>query len=290
MPAIDLMSFMACYSQETDIDKHVIRIESERALTEKSKIKGYWEIHQPGTWNLEEEEGTREYFDETERRRYVDPGLQPGALYAWIPEMFEFYEHPGETVLEVGCGIGTDASQWAKGGAIYTGVDLTEKAVSMARKRFEIYGYKGEFRTADAENLPFEPESFDIVYSFGVLHHTPDTQKAINEVYRVLKPGGRAFIMLYHKACDYYLTQFRFGILRGEMFRMSAQEVLNKYTEVKGNSPLTKCYTRKQADQLFSQFSKREYHVRRLHGPLNKPYLFWLEKIIGWNLAIKATK
>jgi ubiquinone/menaquinone biosynthesis C-methylase UbiE len=195
--------------------------------------------------------------------------------------MFEFCEHPRKKVLEIGCGIGTDASQWAKGSAEYTGVDLTEKAVSVARKRFEIYGYQGESQTADAEDLPFESESFDIVYSFGVLHHTPDTQKAINEVHRVLKPGGRAFIMLYHKARDYYLTQVRFCVLRGELLRMSAQDVLNKYTEVKGNSPLTKCYTRKQADRLFSQFSRREYHVRRLHGPLDKPYFFWLEKIIG---------
>jgi hypothetical protein len=96
--------------------------------------------------------------------------------------------------------------------------------------------------------------------------------------------------MLNHKASDYCLTQIRFGILRGELFRLSAQEVFNKYTEVEGNSPLTKCYTRKQADVLFSQFSEREYHVRRLHAPLNKPSLFWLERIIGWNLVTKARK
>src|ERR1044071_6701328 len=101
-----------------------------------------------------------------------------------IPEAADFESARGLRVLEIGCGLGTDGAQFAKAGAIYTGVDLTDAAVELARKRFELFNLPGEFRTADAENLDFADNSFDLVYSHGVLHHTPDTVRAVKEVYR----------------------------------------------------------------------------------------------------------
>ena len=98
-----------------------------------------------------------------------------------FPIAADFAGARGLKVLEIGCGLGTDGAQFAEAGADYTGVDLTEAAVELARKRFELFDLPGKFQTADAENLDFADESFDLVYSHGVLHHTPETAKAIRK-------------------------------------------------------------------------------------------------------------
>ena len=97
----------------------------------------------------------------------------------------------------------------AKAGADYTGIDLTEAAIELARKRFALSQLNGEFRVSDAENLDFDDASFDLVYSHGVLHHTPDIEAAVREIYRVLKPGGRAIVMLYHRGSYNYRVGIR---------------------------------------------------------------------------------
>src|SRR5207253_10292090 len=115
-----------------------------------------------------------------------------------------------------------DGAQFAKAGADYTGVDLTDAAVDLARKRFELFGLPGEFRAADAESLDFADESFDLVYSHGVLHHTPDIAAAVSEIHRVLKPRGQAIIMLYHRGSYNYrigirvLRRLGAGLLKSE--------------------------------------------------------------------------
>src|SRR6266699_3450587 len=121
-----------------------------------------------------------------------------------IPIAADFRSARGLKVLEIGCGLGTDGAQFAEAGADYTGVDLTEAAVELARRRFELFSLPGKFQTADAENLAFADDSFDLVYSHGVLHHTPETEKAIQEIHRVLRPGGRAVVMLYHRGSYNY--------------------------------------------------------------------------------------
>ena len=115
-------------------------------------------------------------------------------------------------VLEVGCGLGTDGAQFAKAGANYTGIDLTDAAVDLARRRFELFQLPGTFRVADAERLDFPDNTFDIVYSHGVLHHTPDTAAAVREIHRVLRPGGKAVVMLYHR--DSYNYRVNISMLR----------------------------------------------------------------------------
>jgi ubiquinone/menaquinone biosynthesis C-methylase UbiE len=115
-------------------------------------------------------------------------------------------------VLEVGCGLGTDGAQFAKAGAVYTGIDLTDAAIDLAKRRFELFQLPGTFRVADAERLDFPDNTFDIVYSHGVLHHTPDTAAAVREVHRVLRPGGKAIVMLYHR--DSYNYRVNISMLR----------------------------------------------------------------------------
>ena len=134
--------------------------------------------------------GTEEYFQDIEEQRY----RSHRHLLPWIEEM-----QPGKSVLEVGCGIGLDALKMARHGLRVTAVDLTDIAIETVRNRFDSLGVQGEFKVSDATSLPFEDSSFDYVYSFGVLHHAQDTAASINEVFRVLKPGGEAKIMLYNR-------------------------------------------------------------------------------------------
>jgi len=159
--------------------------------TLKEEVKRYWDSHPCGTQFTHLEWGSKKFFDEVERFRYW---VQP-----FMHRLMEFNNFKGKKLLEIGCGLGTDLLQFARGDAFVTGLDLAPMSVQLLKNRFALYGYKVDARVNDAENLPFEGNTFDVVYSFGVLHHTPNTQRAINEIYRVLKPSGRFIIMLYHR-------------------------------------------------------------------------------------------
>jgi SAM-dependent methyltransferase len=118
-----------------------------------------------------------------------------------------FEQAKGKKVLEIGTGNGADGVMFALNGAEYAGVDITETALEATRRHFAVQGLTGFFQREDAESLSFPGESFDWVYSHGVLHHTPNTQRAIDEVWRVLKPGGKAVVMLYHKHSFNYFVR-----------------------------------------------------------------------------------
>lgn len=164
---------------------------SEQNSSLKEQVRAFWQEHPCGTKFADAPPGSRKFFELVEEHRYEKE---------WhIPSAAGFAESKGLRVLEVGCGLGTDAAQFAKAGADYTGIDLTQAAVDLAKKRFELFNLRGTFRVADAEGLDFPDNSFDLVYSHGVLHHTPDTAGAVREIHRVLRPGGRAVVMLYHR-------------------------------------------------------------------------------------------
>jgi ubiquinone/menaquinone biosynthesis C-methylase UbiE len=122
----------------------------------------------------------------TEEERY--------STYPWLYEVAEFRKHQGEEVLEIGCGTGSDLLQFAKHGALATGIDLTTKHVELARKRV---GDLAIVHEADARNLPLGDDSFDYVYSHGVLHHTDEPEQVVREMFRVLRPGGRINVHVY---------------------------------------------------------------------------------------------
>src|ERR1044072_8385514 len=166
----------------------------ENNFTLKDRVRAFWQENPCGTKFADAPPGSRKFYELVEEHRYTKE---------WhIPDAAGFSQTKNLSVLEVGCGLGTDGAQFAKAGAIYTGIDLTDAAVDLARRRFEIFNLPGTFRVADAERLDFPDNSFDLVYSHGVLHHTPDTQAAIREIHRVLRPGGRAVVMLYHRDSD----------------------------------------------------------------------------------------
>lgn len=267
----------------------------------KERVRAFWQAHPCGTKFSDAETGTPEFFERVEAHRYDKE---------WhIPEAAGFAGTRGLRVLEIGCGLGTDGAQFAKAGADYTGVDLTEAAVDLARTRFEVSGLPGEFRVADAENLDFADDSFDLVYSHGVLHHTPDTAQAVKEIHRVLKPGGRAVVMLYHRGSYNYRVGIRVlrragasllkseaGIrvinrLTGEPLEslrehagllkassngyLGSDEFLSQSTDGAGN-PLARVYSRREARELFKDF--REVKVRAYF--LNKRFIPLIGKLL----------
>jgi ubiquinone/menaquinone biosynthesis C-methylase UbiE len=161
----------------------------------------------------------------------------------------------------------------------------------------------------DAESLPFTDGTFDLIYSFGVLHHTPDTQKTIDEVYRCLKPGGQAIIMLYHKWSALILgeTVLGYGIRRGKLFKTrSIARLISEFTEFQsqyeGNvNPLTKVYSKREIRKMFKRFDKVDMELHYLwpghFGPLRRLLAVVpdgvkrnLHRVFGWNVVIKATR
>jgi len=158
----------------------------------------FWDTEACGTHFVTHYSNDRDFFSKYREFRYRTE---------WhIPEFAEFAEAAGKRVLEIGCGNGTDGVMFALNGADYTGVDLTAEAVEATRRHFAVEGLRAVFRQENSERLSFANNSFDIVYSFGVLHHTPIPEQAVAEVYRVLKPGGTARIMLYHRhSFNYYV-------------------------------------------------------------------------------------
>jgi SAM-dependent methyltransferase len=262
----------------------------------KERVRAFWQAHPCGTKFSDAEMGTPEFFDRVEAHRYAKE---------WhIPDAADFSGARGLSVLEIGCGLGTDGAQFAKAGAHYTGVDLTEAAIDLARRRFEISGLPGMFQVADAENLGFADASFDRVYAHGVLHHTPDTARAISEIHRVLKPDGQAIVMLYHRGSYNYRIGIRVlrragaGLLKSEngikiVHRLtgepveslrehagllagknggqaSSDEFLSQSTDGAGN-PLARVYSRREARELFKKFSEvelRAYFLNKRFIPL----------------------
>ncbi|HEV2912831.1 MAG TPA: class I SAM-dependent methyltransferase [Pyrinomonadaceae bacterium] len=278
--------------------KDAIETEKGAALgEEKQRARQQWSEDPCGSHLAREHAlGTRAFFDEVERQRYTE--------YApWMRSVMGFDRFAGARLLEIGCGMGTDLLQFARGGARCTGIDLTPRSVEISRHRFALYGLPCDFTLSDAEHLPFADESFDVVYSNGVLHHTPDTSGALLEVKRVLRPGGVARIMLYHKHSLNYWGEMILhrGLLRGELLRgRSPEEIMSRYVEYSehGGRPLVKAYSRREARALFAPFSEVEVEVEQmtrqellLFGHLVPESLFRrLRRTLGWNVIITAKK
>lgn len=166
---------------------------SAAAVATIDEVASYWNRRPCNIRHSTKEVGTRDYFDEVEERKYfVEPH---------IPAFAQFDRWKGKKVLEVGCGLGTDAVNFARAGAEYHAIDLSDASLELARKRFEVFGLKGELRPYNAEQLSqaFAPESFDLVYSFGVIHHTPHPDAVLREIRKVIKPDGELRMMLYAK-------------------------------------------------------------------------------------------
>ncbi len=161
------------------------------------EVRAFWNTEACGTHFIQRFADDRDFFSKYREYRYRT---------SWhIPAFASFAQARGKRVLEIGCGNGADGVMFASHGAHYTGVDLTPQAVDATRRHFAVEKLDGQFRLENAERLSFADDSFDIVYSFGVLHNTKAPDRAVREAHRVLKPGGVALVMLYHRnSFNYY--------------------------------------------------------------------------------------
>jgi SAM-dependent methyltransferase len=151
----------------------------------------YWNRRPCNVRHSTKEVGTREYFDEVEARKYF--------VETHIPAFADFRRWAGRRVLEIGCGLGTDAVNFARAGAVYTGVDVSNVSLELARKRFDVFGLSGELLCVNGEELDtrFPAGTFDLVYSFGVIHHTPNPRAVIERARTLVRPDGELRMMLY---------------------------------------------------------------------------------------------
>lgn len=205
------------------------------------------------------------YLDGVGRQGYEEQARTRYRLEPYIEKFAGFDACAGQKVLEIGVGLGADHQRFAAGGAELVGVDLTERAVEHARRRLQLFGLSSYLQSGDAERLAFTHDSFDVVYSWGVIHHSPNTPQAVAEIHRVLKPGGVARIMIYHKwSLVGYMLWTRYALLRLRPWTGLAA-IYSRYLE----SPGTKAYSRSQAQAMFGRlFSKVAIETVLTHGDL----------------------
>lgn len=223
--------------------------------TDKQQVHDFWSEAACGE-NLYLHGISRQDYETQARRRYE---LEP-----YIAEFAGFECARGKRVLEIGVGLGADHQRFAEAGVILAGIDLTKHAVDHTARRLAAFGLSSELAAGDAEQLDFPDESFDVVYSWGVLHHSPDTAKAVSEVWRVLTRGGTAKVMIYHTwSLVGLMLWIRYALLRLQPWLL-LREMYARYLE----SPGTKAYSIAEARQLFAAFSAVSIRVVLTHGDL----------------------
>jgi ubiquinone/menaquinone biosynthesis C-methylase UbiE len=246
-------------------------------------VRSYWERQACGTdvdATGTKDSLTPEWFRSVEDHRYeVEP---------FIHGIAQFTRHHGKAVLEVGVGAGTDHLQWARAGTKLYGVDLTEKAIDTTRAHLGLYGFSSNLQRVDAEILPFADAFFDVVWSYGVIHHSAHPERMIREIHRVLKPGGVFLGMMYGRYSPVAFKQWvKFGPLRGNPFLSLTKAVAQH------ESPGTKAYTQKELQQLFSSFA--DCRTKQMITPYDRKYFpSWVSRFFpnecGWFIAIEAHK
>jgi ubiquinone/menaquinone biosynthesis C-methylase UbiE len=241
-------------------------------------VRDFWQSHINNEYYTTAERATDSYFEEIEQRRYI--------THYHLPELFESMAGGGQSLLEIGCGIGVDSIQLAKRGFQVTAIDLTDNALVVARQFAGHREVTIDFQSGNAEGLNFPDESFDAVYSFGVLHHTPDIERSVAEVRRVLRPGGTAYVMLYHRDSLVNLVH--------RALRLPYESPNDR----KDHCPVVYTLSRTGARKLFRDYSKvhvrSEYPFTYGFGPLTTKLPLGIRRrlgrAVGWHLMITAVR
>jgi len=253
----------------------------------KDSVSTYWDQQPCGTSDVSTlKPGTRHYFEAIERERYRwdDHATAAVAFDAWR----------GKNVLEVGCGIGTDLRQFIQAGARVTAVDLSSESLKLARKSLDIYGLEADLMVADGESLPLEDNTFDLVYSWGVIHHSSNPPRAVAEILRVLKPGGTVIAMLYNA---HSLVALQLWLMYGLLHAQPLTPIRSLMAEHM-ESPGTKAYTERELASLFGAFhnlsiqpilTRYDLRIARRRF-LPRQVVKLLPQRFGWFLVVRGCK
>lgn len=266
---------------------------------DKLEAKKQWNANPCGTGDYLAgiEYGSLDFFDEIRRSRYEITDV-------WMKRTIDFNMAKGKKLLEIGHGIGSDLLTFYEGGAEVYGIDITEEHHKLAALNFKLHGKQCVLKLCDSANIDFPTEYFDVVYSHGVLHHTPDTVRCISEAYRVLKPGGRFVLSLYYKYSAFHLVSVVLfnGILRGKLRALGYRGLMSSTIEHGADGinirPLVKTYSKRQLRCMLADFSKIDFkiaHFKREHIPIlgmifPKSIEDFFEPVMGWYLIATATK
>jgi len=261
------------------------------------QVRAYWNRRPCNIRHSTNPVGTREYFDEVEARKYfVEPH---------IPRFAEFERWRGKKVLEIGCGIGTDSINFARAGAEVTVVDLSEESLELCKKRFEVFGLKAKFYGGDAEHLSdlVPVEQYDLIYSFGVIHHTPHPERVLEQIKLFCKPGTELRVMVYSK-WSWKVLWIILTYGKGAIWR--SDELVRTYSEAQDGSPVTYSYSFDGARRLMRDYEvvdirkdhifpyqidkyvKYEYQWVWYFRWLPTAWFSWLERRLGWHTLITA--
>lgn len=265
------------------------------------QVREYWNRRPCNIRHSTKPPGSREYFDEVEQRKYfVEPH---------IPGFAEFPRWQNKRVLEIGCGIGTDTINFARQGASVTAVDLSETSLEMARKRAEVFGLADRIRffhgSAEALTDILSPEPFDLIYSFGVVHHTPHPDRVLEQLRSYVRPGSSVKIMVYHRY-SWKVLWILMTYGKGQFWKLT--ELVARYSEAETGCPVTYSYSRAELRNLMERTGFRVKQMQAEHifpyrirdyvqyRYVKKWYFRWLpqplfhalEKIFGWHLCVTA--
>jgi ubiquinone/menaquinone biosynthesis C-methylase UbiE len=264
-------------------------------------VQAFWNAHPYEIQRSKKAVGTRDYFKEVENRRYL---IEPH-----IPDFADFGRWRDATVLELGCGIGTDAINFGRAGARVMAVDLSEASASLAEQRAEVFGLEDRitFVLGNGEILAdyLEPSCFDLAYAFGVINHTPNPERALKELRRLIKPGGKLKIMVYHR---HSLRVLAIILWKGFGRFWRSDDLVTRHASSEPGCPVTYVYSRKQGrrlvedagfrvtrvavDYIFPYRKSAEVnhnYVRKLTYRLIPRFVFRaLERRFGWHLMIEA--
>ena len=265
------------------------------------KVSDFWDGRPCNIRHSPEPVGTKGYFEGVETRKYfVEPHIQQFA---------QFQDWREKKVLEIGCGIGTDTVNFARYGAKVTAVELSERSLELARKRAQLYGLEDRisFYQANAERLTrFVPiDDYDLVYSFGVIHHTPYPEKVIEQICHYTRPGSRIKIMVYNRF-SWKVLWILISYGKGRFWRL--EELVAQNSEAESGCPITYTYTKRQARKLLEKYGLRVTDIRIDHiFPYRIPdyvqyryVMVWyfrvmperffrlLERHLGWHICLTA--
>jgi len=271
----------------------------EKIMTKIDEVKSYWDNRPCNVRHSKETPGTELFYNQVEAKKYfVEPH---------IPVFADFGKWNGKKVLEIGCGLGTETINFARSGAEVTVIELSTGSLDLAKMRAKIFGLqdKIKFFQGNAEELStfINFEQFDLIWSFGVIHHSPNPEKIIQQIRSFMSPQTELRIMLYYKySWKVFWILIKYG--RGKFWKL--KELVAQYSEAQLGCPVTHVYSKSDVKKLLKGFKIKEISIEHIFSwkfPEYKDNIYkkvwyfrwlpkkvfdWLEKRFGWHLCIRA--